>query len=155
MTPSERQTPLSTTTHTARGSSAPLPAVGSGDSSHQAASGSLLPSMASVSSWLRTTQGAAEVAAVPPANAVATFRGSWLSHLDLTVSGGAAQRLWTLCDCAAGGFADAAEERRLPTDCTFREDIRLLAAGDVKGAEAAKARIEEQQRRLRKRQGLA
>lgn len=88
-----------------------------------------------------------------PPNAVATFRGSWLSHLDLTVDGADTVRLWTLCDCTAGGFVDAPEERRLPTDCTFRDDIRLLAAGDIKGAEAAKQRIEERQRRLRKRQG--
>jgi hypothetical protein len=101
-------------------------------------------SMSDVASWLRSHHGAAADNACK--DAIATLRGSWLSHLDC-VTGAAVERLWTLQESCADAFENAPEAQRLPTDSSYREDLLLLAAGDVRGAEAAKFQIEDRQRR--------
>lgn len=94
-----------------------------------------------------------------PLDAVATFRGNWLSHLDISFSGSKrtsshSERLWTLSDCAWDGFQNVPEGERLASDSSFREDLQLLAAGDVKGAGVAKQKIEDRQRKLRRARGV-
>lgn len=114
---------------------------------------SLLPG--SVTSWLggALAGSPADDGAAPPPDALATFRGSWLSHLDAFSSAGESQeegeRLWTLGDADADALRSVPQEQRLPSDCTFREDMRMLASGDVKGAAAAKQKLEDRQRRAR------
>jgi hypothetical protein len=87
-----------------------------------------------------------------PSNAVATFRGNWLSHLDISHAHVAnhSERLWTLADCEWDGFVDVKEAERLPSDSSWREDLQLLAAGDVKASGVAKQRIEDTQRKIRR-----
>ena len=58
--------------------------------------------------------------------------------------------LWSVHDSPECKFESVPMKERLATDCTFREDMQLLAKGDVKGAAAAKQRLEEQQRKMRK-----
>lgn len=112
----------------------------------------LLSSMSSVSNWLGYTSSTMEEA-ILPRDTVATFQGNWLSHLEFSdhpMNGTEAERVWVLDETMAHAFESVAQEQRLPSDCTFREDLQLLARGDVKGAEVAKYRIEERQRRDRK-----
>lgn len=99
----------------------------------------------------RYVQGAAEQD-MAPADTIATFRGNWLSHFDISHTGtpSHSERLWTLTDCEWDGFVDVAEHERLPSDSSWRDDLQLLAAGDVKAAGVAKQRIEDQQRKIRK-----
>ena len=73
--------------------------------------------------------------------AVASCSGNWLSHLDW--DGG--QRAWTLLEEEVQEWV--AEEAPLSTDSRFRPDLELLAKGDLAGAQAAKERLENQQRR--------
>jgi Oxysterol-binding protein len=114
----------------------------------------LIASVASVGSWLGG--GTASLTAdawQPPHDAAATFQGNWLSHLDFSGppgEPGEPVRLWTLAAAQAHPFQSVPQDERLPTDCSFREDMRLLAAGDVKGAAAAKQALEDEQRRLRR-----
>lgn len=70
---------------------------------------------------------------------VASCRGNWLSHLDW-----GEYRVWTLAEEPVHPWE--ADPNPLPSDCRFREDLRLLAVGDVEGAQAAKERLENQQR---------
>jgi hypothetical protein len=110
--------------------------------------------MSSVSNWLGYTSSTMEESSLPPGT-VATFQGNWLSHLEfsgLPSDGTEAKRVWVLNQATAHAFESVAQEQRLPSDSTFREDLRLLARGDIKGAEVAKHRIEERQRRDRKLQ---
>jgi hypothetical protein len=107
-------------------------------------------------SWLGYGSTAANSLTVP-SDAIGTFRGSWLSHLDFVPrpcaqaeDTGEAERLWTYDEVGAVQFESVPQERRLPSDCSFRKDVRLLAEGDVAGAGAAKQRVEDQQRRERK-----
>lgn len=82
---------------------------------------------------------------------VARCTGNWLSHLDW---GG--ERWWTLAEEPAIEWQPAPAP--LPSDCRFRQDLALLAAGDVKGAQAAKEALEQRQRadaKLRKEGQLA
>jgi hypothetical protein len=113
--------------------------------------------MSKVGSWLGYTGSPLDELTVP-AVALGTFRGSWLSHLDFVPVGcmhadDGAERLWAYDEVAPAWFEPIAQEQRLPNDCTFREDVRLLAAGDVAGAGAAKQRLEDQQRREHKLRG--
>lgn len=62
----------------------------------------------------------------------------------------AARRIWSVHDAQRCAFQSVCPVERLATDSTFREDVQLLARGDLRGAAAAKQRLEEEQRRARK-----
>ena len=106
-----------------------------------------------MATWLSYAGGASDEPVCPP-DALCTFCGSWLSHLEFAKGAAAdyenAEQLWCIDEAESAPFASVPSEQRRPTDCTHREDMKLLAAGDIKGAEAAKRRIEEKQRRERK-----
>lgn len=70
---------------------------------------------------------------------VARCTGNWLSHLDW-----GEQRVWTLLEEAAEAWQPVA--RPLPSDCRHREDLALLAAGEVKESQRAKELLEQRQR---------
>lgn len=82
---------------------------------------------------------------------VARCCGNWLSHLDWD-----GERWWTLAEEPAIDWEPAASP--LPSDCRYRQDLALLAAGDVKASQAAKEALEQRQRadaKLRKEGQLA
>ena len=81
------------------------------------------------------------------------FQGNWLSHLDFVIPGAATaapRRIWTLAECVASPFNHVPEPERLPSDSSFRKDVRELALGHVKEAQAAKDAYEAKQRLDRK-----
>lgn len=61
-------------------------------------------------------------------------------------------RYWTLLEEPHEEWQP--EEDPLPSDCRYRRDLALLAAGDVKGAQAAKEALEQQQRQDAKLRGI-
>lgn len=112
-----------------------------------------MSSVSSMSNFFGVGGPAVDDAAVP-ADALGVFQGNWLSHLSYAsrASGRCedAECLWSLHEAEREAFVTLPQARLLPSDCTFREDMRLLALGDLKGAEAAKQVIEDKQRRERK-----
>ncbi|KAL4423109.1 hypothetical protein ABPG77_004792 [Micractinium sp. CCAP 211/92] len=79
--------------------------------------------------------------------AIERCSGNWLSHLDW-----GADRYWTLLEEPHEEWQP--EEDPLPSDCRYRRDLALLAAGDVKGAQVAKEALEQQQRQDAKLRGI-
>ncbi|EFN54246.1 hypothetical protein CHLNCDRAFT_135777 [Chlorella variabilis] len=82
---------------------------------------------------------------------LARCTGNWLSHLDWEE-----ERWWTLLEEEAGRWE--AVPSPLPSDCRYREDLALLAEGEVRGAQRAKELLEQRQRadaRLRKEAAAA
>ncbi|KAJ9524250.1 hypothetical protein QJQ45_008429 [Haematococcus lacustris] len=69
--------------------------------------------------------------------------GSWLSHLDV---GG--ERCWTLANEKPGTWQAVADA--LPSDSRYRQDLKLVKAGDIKEAQAWKEALENVQRRDKK-----
>lgn len=112
-----------------------------------------LSSVSNVGNFFGYGCAAADEAAVP-SDALGVFHGNWLSHLAYSSGPDGrcddAECLWALHEVEREAFETLPQDQLLPTDCTFREDLRLLAQGDMKGAEAAKQRIEDKQRRERK-----
>ena len=74
---------------------------------------------------------------------LAACSGNWLSHFDWDGA-----RHWTLLEEREEEWAPVAEA--LPSDCRHREDLALLAQGDVAQAQRAKEALEERQRRDKK-----
>lgn len=61
-------------------------------------------------------------------------------------------RYWTLAEEQPEEWQP--EEAPLPSDCRYRQDLALLAAGDVKAAQAAKEALEQRQRQDAKLRGI-
>ncbi len=71
------------------------------------------------------------------------------AHIFLGLHAG---RYWTLLEELHEEWQP--EKDPLPSDCRFRRDLALLAAGDVKGAQVAKEALEQQQRQDAKLRGI-
>lgn len=77
---------------------------------------------------------------------LASGSGNWLSHLDWD-----SERYWTLCAEQYDRWTPVQDP--LPSDCRYREDLQLLKAGDLAGAQEAKEKLERLQRRDQKLRG--
>ena len=88
---------------------------------------------------LRSKSSPAVPEEAAPRVEVAQCTGNWLSHLDW-----GEERWWTLVEEPAVEWQPVAAP--LPSDCRYREDLALLAAGDVRAAQAAKEALEQRQR---------
>ena len=76
---------------------------------------------------------------------VATCRGNWLAYLDWD-----GDRYWTWATDRAEEWTESHHIPNvpvLPSDCSCRDDLRLLAEGDFAGSQEAKDRMENDQRR--------
>lgn len=87
----------------------------------------------------RSSKSAPSVAEEDRRVEVARCTGNWLSHLDW-----GDRRWWTLLEEPVAAWQPV--PRPLPSDCRFREDLALLAAGDVREAQRAKELLEQRQR---------
>eukprot|EP01023_Acetabularia_acetabulum_P052621 TRINITY_DN5844_c0_g1_i10.p1 TRINITY_DN5844_c0_g1~~TRINITY_DN5844_c0_g1_i10.p1 ORF type:complete len:276 (-),score=47.89 TRINITY_DN5844_c0_g1_i10:1663-2439(-) len=76
---------------------------------------------------------------------LSSFTGSWCSHLDFD-----GERFWTLKKERFFEWIPDNKENRLPSDCSFREDLMYLRQGDQETAQIWKTKLEEKQRADRK-----
>ncbi|KAL4458310.1 hypothetical protein ABPG75_013175 [Micractinium tetrahymenae] len=116
-------------------------------SKRSSSSWSTLKSLGSLSLGLRSKSSPAVAEAEAPRVAIERCTGNWLSHLDWEQ-----QRYWTLLEERHEEWQP--EEQPLPSDCRYRQDLALLAAGDVKAAQAAKEALEQRQRQDAKLRGI-
>jgi hypothetical protein len=72
---------------------------------------------------------------------ISRMQGTWLGAVEFD-----GRRYWTITDPATP-HQPCPDSVALPSDCRFREDIRLLKSGRIKEAAEAKLRLEEAQRR--------
>ncbi|PSC69671.1 Oxysterol-binding 9 [Micractinium conductrix] len=96
---------------------------------------------------LRSKSSPAIPEAEPLREVLARCTGNWLSHLDW-----GEDRWWTLAEEARQEWEP--EAHPLPSDCRYREDLALLAAGDAKGSQVAKEALEQRQRAEAKLRGI-
>jgi hypothetical protein len=83
---------------------------------------------------------------------LATFEGSWLSHIDMKESGSEeVVCMWNIEDVLVD--KPIPTESPLPSDCRFRGDIQGLADGDVEEAQKWKVVLEDKQRVERRLRG--
>ncbi|KAG2492188.1 hypothetical protein HYH03_009436 [Edaphochlamys debaryana] len=75
--------------------------------------------------------------------AVAGIEGSWLSHINIDGA-----RYWSVDKEVADQWRPIADP--LPSDSRYRQDLVVLAGGDVKGAQRAKELLENMQRNDKK-----
>lgn len=71
---------------------------------------------------------------------IATCIGNWLAYLDWDE-----ERYWTLTEDLALEWEEVLDDA-LPSDCSQRDDLRYLSAGDLVKSQEAKDRMENDQR---------
>lgn len=86
-----------------------------------------------------TTTRSSMAASASGKKMIGVLRGNWLSHVDWD-----GVRFWTLVDDQPLEWKD--DERPLPSDSRFREDLQALALGDLGAAQLAKETLENRQR---------
>lgn len=116
-------------------------------SGSSSSSWSTLKSLGSLSLGLRSKSSPAVAEAEVPRVAIERCTGNWLSHLDW-----GQDRYWTLLEEQHEEWQP--EAAPLPSDCRYRRDLALLAAGDIKAAQAAKEALEQRQRQDAKLRGV-
>ncbi|KAG2435871.1 hypothetical protein HXX76_007066 [Chlamydomonas incerta] len=75
--------------------------------------------------------------------AVAAIEGSWLSHINID-----GVRYWSIAKETPDSWRPMPDP--LPSDSRYRQDLVVLAGGDMKGAQAAKEALENRQRHDKK-----
>eukprot|EP00198_Chlamydomonas_reinhardtii_P009896 XP_001699233.1 predicted protein [Chlamydomonas reinhardtii] len=80
--------------------------------------------------------------------AVAAIEGSWLSHINIDGA-----RYWSITKEVPDAWRPVPDP--LPSDSRYRQDLVVLAAGDMKGAQAAKEALENRQRNDKKLREVA
>lgn len=126
-----------------------MPASAMVDRSRRSSSSSwsALKNLSGLSLGLRSKSSPAVGEPETPRVVVERCSGNWLSHLDW-----GEDRYWTLAEEQPEEWEP--EEAPLPSDCRYRQDLALLAAGDVKAAQAAKEALEQRQRQDAKLRGI-